>query len=366
MAVAAAVALPAGAQVSTSEREAAQAAYLAGNFARAEQLLGELLAKSPLDPDLLRRLAAVQAARGNLDMAQATIDRAYDLAPTDTDIQLARANILFWRGQIAEAGLQADQIAQRNPDYPGLDSLRTSLREAVDARKFRFRSAGAGVSVSDARFASGADQTWYVQRGSLSAEWGDGRSASLNVEREERRVTDTHIAGRVDLAEGNNRFFVAGTITPNPDFRETWSFGGGAEIALGQRSTVLIDGRFAEYTGDDVTAFGVGLRQTLSSRLQVSARSIHLLGGGDDYRFGAALRADYSHPQIGDIFAILASYPDVENDGAQQLRSVAIGVRRPLSDRLSLGVTGEYETRANSYDRTGISLDLRLRIGKRS
>jgi hypothetical protein len=98
--------------------------------------------------------------------------------------------------------------------------------------------------------------------------------------------------------------------------------------------------------------------------MQISARSIHLLGGGDDYRFGAVLRADYSHAQLGDFFAIAASYPDVEGDGAQQLRSVALGARHPLSDRFSLGLTGEYEARENSYNRTAISLDLRWRIGR--
>lgn len=363
-AVLAAVAQPAWAQVSDAERAAAQDAYVAGDFARAEQLLTALLSQSPQDPDLLRRLAAVQVARGDLTLAQATIDTAQSLAPQDPDIQLARANILLWRGDIAGAELQTAQIAQHYPAYPGLDAVRENLRRAADARRFRFSALGAGVSVSDASFASGTAQTWYVQRGSVAAEWGQGRSASLSVDREERLATDTQIAARVDIAQGRHRFFVAGTVTPNPDFRETWSLGGGAELALGKDSTVLVDARFAEYVVDDVAAVGIGLRQRLSPRLQVSARSIHLFGGGDEYRFGVALRADYSHPRLADVFAVVASYPDVENDGARQLRAVAVGVRRPLSDRMSIGLTGEYESRENSYNRTAVSLDLRWRLGK--
>jgi YaiO family outer membrane protein len=365
-AIYAAIALPALAQVSAGDREAVQEAYVAGDYVRAEQLLTGLLAESPDDPDLLRRLAAVQAAKGDLRLAKATIDRAYGLAPMDLDIQLTRANILYWRGKIAEAELQAGQIAQRHPDYPGLDTLRQSLRQAKEARRLRLRSLGAGAALSDARFASGASQTWYVQRGSVSAQWDEGRSASLDIEREERLATDIHIAGRLDIADGRNRFFLSGTVTPNPDFRETWSLGGGGELGLGKHSTLLLDGRFAEYTGDDVAALGVGVRQSLSSRLQISVRSIHLFGGGDDYRFGGALRADYSHPRFADFFAIVASYPDVENDGAQQLRAVALGARRSLSDRLTLGFTSEFESRENSYERTAFSLDLRWRIGRRS
>lgn len=364
-AVVAALALPASAQTSADERKAVQDAYVAGDFSHAEELLDGLLAKSPDDPDLLRRLAAVQAAKGDLELAQATIDRAHGLAPGDPDIRLARANMLFWRGRLAEAEQQAGQIAQAQADYPGLGTLQASIRQAKEARRFRLRSVGIGASVSDADFASGSGQTWYVQRGSVSAQWGEGRTATIDVEREERRVTDTHIAGRIDIAAGGNRFFVAGTVTPNPDFRETWSLGGGAEVALGKGSTLLADGRLAEYPGDDVAAFGLGLRHSLSTRLQVAARSIHLFGGGDKYRFGASLRADYSYPQLGEFFAIVASYPDVENDGAQQLRAVAAGARIPLSDRFTIGLTGEYESRENSYDRTAISLDLRWRIGQR-
>lgn len=363
-AILAALALPVSAQTRADEREAVQDAYVAGDFARAEELLAGLLKNSPDDPDLLRRLAAVQAAKGDVELAQATIDRAYGLAPGDPDIQLARANILFWRGRLAEAELQAGKVAQAQPDYPGLAALQSGIRREKDARRFRLRAVGIGASVSDADFASGISQTWYVQRGSVSAQWGEGRTASIDVEREERRVTDTHVAARVDIATGGNRYFVAGTVTPNPDFRETWSLGGGTEVALGRNSTLLADGRFAEYPGDDVAAFGLGLRQNLSARLQVSARSIHLFGGGDDYRFGASLRADYNHLHLGDFFAIVASYPDVENDGAQQLRAVAAGARFPLSDRVTIGLTGEYESRENSYDRTAVSLDLRWRIGQ--
>mgnify|MGYP002780288719 CR=1 FL=1 len=362
---AAALAGPVKAQVTAEEREAVQDAYVAGDLARAKQLLSGLLARNPQDPDLLRRLAAVQAARGELGRAQLTIESALRLAPEDPDIQLARANILLWRGQIAESERQAGQLAVQHPGYPGLATLEKSLRGTIDARRFRLRSAGLGASVSDASFASGASQTWYVQRGSIAAQWGKANVVSLDIDREERRATDTHVAARVDLGGAGNRFFVAVTATPDPDFRETWSLGGGADVALGDTSTVQIDGRFAEYIGDDVAAFGIGMRQRVSPRLEIAARSIHLFGGGDDYRFGAALRADYSHPKLGDFFAIVASYPDVEDDGAQQLRAVAIGARHPLSDRLTLGLTAEYEERENSYDRTAFSIDLRWRIGRR-
>jgi len=347
------------------ERESVQEAYVARDFERAERILRRLLAEHPDDADLLRRLAAVQAALDDLDAAQATIDRAIVLAPDDPDIQLARANILFWRGRLAEAHAQSDQIVVEYPDYPGLDRLVTSLRQTRRDRALRLQSLGIGTSLSDAAFASGSSQTWYAQRGSISAQWGAGNAVTLDIEREERLATDTRISGRIDLPDASNRYFVTGSVAPNADFRENWSIGGGAEIAFSDTSTLQIDGRFSEYRSDDVVAFGAGLRQRLSPALELSAKSIHLFGGGESYRLGGAIRADYHHSRFPEAFVILASYPDAEVDGTRQLRAVAGGVRFALSEKVALGVTGEFESREESYERAAISVDLRWRIGER-
>ena len=352
------------AQALMVDREAAHQAYVAGDFHRAGLILRDLLKETPDDPDLLRRLAAVQAASNDLGAAQVTIDRAISLAPGDPDIQLARANILFWRGRVSEAQAQADQISSRYPGYPGLDRLAASLQQAKSDRQLRLQSIGVGASVSNASFASGTGQTWYVQRGTVAARWGTGNIAAFEIEREERLTTDTRLSGRIDLPNGKNRYFLTGGITPNADFRENWNMGGGAELAVGQSSTLLVDGRFAEYRSDDVVALGAGLRRQLSPTLDLTARSIHLLGGGEDYRLGGSLQADYRHPRLPAMFAIVASYPDAEIDGTRQLRAVAAGTRFALSEKLVLGLTGEFESREDSYERFAISLDLRWRFGE--
>lgn len=364
VAVCLAIPAQADAQVTAAQREEVQAAYVAGDFDEAQRRLKELLSKFPEDADLLRRHAAVQAAQGDVDTARATIERAAKLAPYDSDIQLARANILYWQGRFGEAQVQADKLKAEHPNYPGLDRLVRSIGRAKQDRRFRMRSVGVGASVSDAEFASGLEQTWYVQRGSISAQWGAGNSASIDVEREERLATDTRISGRIDMPDGPHRYFVSASVTPKPDFRENWSLGAGGEFSLSDQSALLADGRFAEYRSDDVVAVGIGLRQRLSQDLEVTARSIHLLGGGEDYRLGGALRVDYRNPQFPELFAIVASYPDAEVDGTRQLRAIAAGVRFGISEQLSLGATGESESREDSYERTVFSLDLRWRFGE--
>lgn len=353
----------ANAQAPAAERDAVQQAYVAGDLDLAEELLNELLAQDPDDPDLLRRLAALQAGRQDLAAAQATIDRAMGLVPQDSDIQLARANILLWRGRLDEALAQRDQIAAERPDYPGLAPLNEALRQARQNRSLRLRSLGIGTSISDASFASGLGQTWYVQRGSVAAQWGTGNVAAIDIEREKRNSTDTRVAGRIDLAGSSSRYFFFGSITPNADFRENWSLGGGSEFDLNETTTLQFDGRYAEYRNDDVVAVGAGLRHRFTPALEVSARSIHLFGGGEDYRLGGTLRVDYRNLRLPELFAIIASYPDAEVDGTRQLRAVAGGARIALSDHIVLGLTGEYESREDSYERTAFSVDLRWRFG---
>lgn len=353
----------ANAQVSTAEREAVQQAYVAGDLDRAEELLNELLAQNPEDPDLLRRLAAVQAGREDLDAAQTTIDRAIGIAPQDTDVQLARANILFWRGRIDEAQEQGDRIAAEKPDYPGLDRLNEALLRARRDRSLRLRSLGFGTSISNANFASGLGRTWYMQRGSIAVQWGAGNVAAIDIEREERNSTDTRVAGRIDLTGSSSRYFIVASVTPNADFRENWSLGGGGKIDLDDATTLQFDARFAEYRSDDVVAVGAGIRQRFSPTFEASVRSIHLFGGGEDYRLGGSVRVDYRSTGHPELFAIVASYPDAEVDGTRQLRAIAGGARLSLSNQLILGITGEYESRKDSYERAAISVDLRWRFG---
>ncbi len=345
------------------DRQAAHTAYVTGDFDRARDLLETLLSVSPDDPDLLRRLAMVHAASNNLQEAQDSIDRAIALAPTDGDIQLARANILFWRDKFSDAQKQAEQLASTRPDYPGLSDFNKSFQRSREARRVHIRSLNLGATLSDADFEFGSSQTWQVQRASTAIAWAESSVAALEVEREDREAIDTRIAARLDLPTGPHRIFAMASVTPSADFRENWSAGAGAELALGKRNTLLLDGRFAEYRSDDVTALGAALRHSFAPDFAATIRSIHLFGGGESYRLGGSLRTDYTPEGGPGLFAIVASYPDTEIDGTRQLRAVAGGARFDLTDNLVLRVSGEYESREDSYKRSAASVDLTWNFG---
>lgn len=339
-----------------------QAAYVAGDPSKALALLAPLIAAHPDDPDLLRRLALLQAAQGDLSRAQATIDRANGLAPNDSDIQLARASILLWRGKPRLASLEAAALAARDPAQPGLGELRAGIARSQADSALHLASLGLGGTLSRARFEAGFQRDWASLRTAAELGWGTGSAATLEVEREDRGLVDTRVVGRIDLPIGQNRVHFGATVTPDPDFRESWSLSAGGDLPVSRHITLVADGRYASYRSQDVGVVEVGARAKVANGLAITARSIHLFGGGVTYRIGGVLRADYEYPKGPGLFALVASYPDTEIDGTRQLWSVAGGARVSLDRRLTLRITGEYESRKSSYRRAGASVDLNWRF----
>ncbi|MFC0588943.1 YaiO family outer membrane beta-barrel protein [Novosphingobium aquiterrae] len=354
----------AAAQDPAPTRASVQDAYVSGDFPRARTLLEDLLAKAPRDPDLLRRLALIEAATGNPDTARRTIDDAAGLAPHDNDIRMARANILLWQGDLAAARMESEKVRAEDGGFAGLNEFDAHLRRALAARKLRVQSLSFGQTVSQANFASGASQTWTTQRGSIALAWAPDSVASLDIEREARRATDTRVVARFAFPIGSQHVYVAGAVTPAADFKERWSLAAGAELRTGPSTDLLVDGRYAEYISANVGVFNLGLKHRFGNHLSVTARTISLFGSGQPYRLGGSLRSDYALSDRSSLFAELASYPDTEDDGTRQLHSFAAGTRLELDRTLIMRLSASYDKRSGSYRRAGIDVDLSWRFGR--
>lgn len=351
-------------QADVAERKAsAQELFVAGEYEDAAGALEHLLADYPDDPDILRRLAAVAAAQGDLDSANALIEKAFALAPEDGDIQLARAYILLWRGDLVAARRQAKDLALDRPEYPGLLEFESSLRGALASRKLKLKSLQSGAAVSEARFARGRADRWTTQHVAAGLGWGGGAKATLVIEREERSAVDTQVRARADFPVGTDRLFLTGSVTPKPDFRASWHLGVGGEIQVRPAGHLLLDAGIADYRDSRIVKLHAGYRHRFSPRLSATASTIHLLGGGEAYRFGAVGRVEFAPHSRTQIFALVSRYPDTELDGTRQLSAAAAGVRFGLSDALALRISGGHESRASSYDRSHIGLDLIWVIG---
>ncbi len=366
---AAGIAVPLAAQDIPTEYsaqvEAAAAARSAGEYDKAREILQSLLALSPDNVDLLRRLAMVEAADGKLDVAMQTINNAARLAPDDLDVALARAYILNWRGETAAAEATAAMISARDPNYPDLAELQASLKRKEKSQGVQLRAISVGAGLSSIKLRNGSSQTWNNQSLVVALDTSADDTVSLGAMREERNASDIRLSARFDKRIDNGFGYVAATVVPNADFQEKWSLAAGGEAAAAPGLTALGDVRVAKYETGMIVAFQPGLRVAFGPDFSVTGKAINIFGGGQSYRLGGSLRLDYGLGRQHSLFAIAASYPDVEADGVQQLRSAAVGFAVPVFERLSLSAAGSYENRANSYRRWTGSLALTHRFGPR-
>lgn len=355
----------AGAQTPRDNIARAQAALNNGSPEPAVAFRCGLAFAHPDDVDLLRRQAAAYAANGDLETAQCLIDQALFLAPNDLDIRLAHANILLWRGKLGLAETEARAVAAVAPGYPGLAELNAAIARRRAETGPRLAGASFSQEHSRASFPQVAPQTWSRQEASLAVSLDPLTSIALSAEREERLTTDTRLSARLDKRVAGVRFYLAGSVTPEADFREEWSVSTGADYALSRGTGVLLDLRYAAYNTGDVATAQLGVRQSLGKDFSVTARAINLIGGGTDYRIGGAVRFDYAPDRRIGYFLGAASYPDTEVDGTRQMQTVAAGVVAPLGDHLTVRFSGEYERRSASYSRKVMTLGISWRFDER-
>ncbi|AXK43139.1 tetratricopeptide repeat protein [Erythrobacter aureus] len=363
------LAAPLEAQESEIERglplEQAAEARAKGDFERARQILVPLIAESPKNVDLLRQLAMVEAGAGDLDAALTRVEEARRLAPDDLDVALARAFILTWRGDIREARRAAALISARNPEYPELDQLNAILMRQDDASGFRPKALSIGAGLSGITTAGGTRRTWNSQTLVGAFDVSSKSTITLGAMREDRGAIDTRLSARIDQRIENGSIYLAATTVPRPDFQEHWSVGTGGELTIAEGVSALIDARVSDYDTGTIVLAQPGLRAALDDNFSVTGRVIKIIGGRDDFRIGGSVRLDYRSASDLSVFAIVASYPDAEADGVRQLRSVAVGVRIPMSEVIFLTAAGSYENRDASYERSSANLTLTYRFGAR-
>jgi YaiO family outer membrane protein len=329
---------------------------------QSEQLEKEV-ANSPPDSERLQRLASVYAAEGDLASAKRTIDRALALFPDDNDVKMANANILLWQGRLKQSRLQADDVARQYPDYPGLAEFRTALERVQDDRAARLIGAAVNVGVADVSFPLRNDQTWTTQVGSASFRLSDSGSLTTTIDMEQREQSDVRLVAEYAHRLDNGFVSIGVAATPNADFREKWSVRAAGKYNVSRSLSIVADGKLADYSTNMVVAVGAGLEYRPAPDFFLTARTINLFGGGENYRFGGVLRGDYRPEGKVGFFVLAAEYPDAEADGTRQLRSFAGGMVVPLGQGWTLRLTGEDDRRENSYHRRAVNVGIAWRFG---
>ena len=315
----------------------------------------------PANIDSMRRLAASQAAAGRFASALDTIERAQALAPLDNDIALARARILFWSGRVAEARLQADVVRARAPTYPDLDALDANINARLTRRWAR---SGFALSAGAAKVQLDGGQNQYWKN--LTFSGFTGISANTNVmatiEHERRRVSDSKLSLLATRTGPNWELRAGVAYTPSADFRENWGLQSGADFKIHNNVTLFSDVRYADYGNISVVSAIPGVRLSSNKDAHTFAvRFISISPSDSTTKFGVSARYDRNFDTGARVFGGVASYPDTEAGLTRQLRSAFAGGSLPVSDNLSLMMTGEYDRREQSYTRKALNFTLILR-----
>ena len=311
----------------------------------------------PQNADLWRQLAAAEAREGDLQAAEDAISRALSLAPADRDIQLARANILMWRGKLTQADRQAEALRHAAPAYPGLSAFEQSNNQAVtEAQKFDLLSVSMSASVAPVSFSSGAIQTW--ESAALGIAFGNPVRTVFEAEAdaERRATTDLRVLARATTRMRSGSYYLEAGVTPRATFRDQWRIGVGASFDLTPHVQVAVGTRLARYDDALIAAFEPGLSVRPEPRILVGAKVINLLDDDGGHRVGGALRADFDPDDDLSFFASIARYPDREDDGVRQLRAVAFGARLNLDRHWQLRISAADENRSSSYQRQSVNL----------
>ncbi len=316
------------------------------------------------DADIWRRLAAAEAAAGNLDAAEAAIVRAEAIAPHDLDIQLAFANILMWRGQADRARMHAEAVRAANSAYPGLAQFdATLLRRQSAVPASGLLSISAVVGISRVGFADGRHRTW--QDGVVAVAVGSAARTifELEADSEHRAITDVRLSARATTRMQGGAYYFGAAITPNADFRDQWRIVAGGESRVSALFSASLDLRVAHYRNGTAASIEPGLTYTFAPGLRLTGRVIDLIDDNGT-RVGAALRGEYEPADGTILFASAARYPDREAGDTRQLRTFAVGGAVDLDPRWRMRLAAADEKRARSYHVQSINLGLTYRFDR--
>lgn len=109
------------------ELSPAEKAYLDGNMGQAESLYREALTKSPHDATAVAGLTRTLLREQKVDEASTTISAELAAAPDSIPLLVAKAEVQYRRGKVAEAAGTADQAFRTDPCNARLYLLRARI-----------------------------------------------------------------------------------------------------------------------------------------------------------------------------------------------------------------------------------------------
>lgn len=344
---------PATAQGGDEAYRQGVAARLAGDPAKAAELLAEVTTAEPDNADAQLQLGLALLALDRLDEAEAAFRRTLTIAP-----------------DYADARIGLGRAAQRRGDFRrGLAELEPVETGNAEARLLRRQLTAASADEAEWRLDLDASHSTLTgnqpdwREGSLRLSYKASPRTTISGGAEVARrfgLTDTYGEIRIDrrFSPGASGYIFLGA-TPNADFRPEWQLGigGAARVRQGRDSTVLtFDARQAEYGGGDIQTLTPGVEQYFADgRAWLSARWINIFDEDGDRHGGWLGRGDVMATPRFRLFAGAADAPDISEGIVTDTFSLFGGFAYDLTDRLAVRASLTHEDR-ETYDRLQFGL----------
>jgi len=348
---------PVAAQPADQAYEQAVQARMAGDHARAVELLGPVVAANPQNADAQLQLGLALLGLGRLDEAEAAFRRTLAIAPDYIDARLGLARVEQRRGNWAAAEAE---LAPVDVAHPEAGPLRRQIAAGAAASWFsRWR-----VDVDGGYAFLTQDQPDWKE-GSLRVTHRPTRatavSTGLEVSRRFER-TDTYGELRLEHRFASNKgsayLFAGGT--PDADFRPEWQIGLGGEVRIrpgGAATLLTLDARQARYRVGDIQTLNPGIDQYLANgRAWIGARWINIFDQDGRHRSGWLLRGDALATERLRLFAGAADAPDTSEGVVVDTFSLFGGFAYDVNERVTVRASLAHDDRDSGADRLQLGL----------
>lgn len=318
------------------------------------------------DADVWLNLGLAYSAVGRFDDAERALAEAKRLAPTYADVDVARARVAFFRGDLAGAEQQLAPLLAAQP--PNADA-RTLADQIAAARRAPAAPAAAEAS---ARWRLDLGATYGDRTKGLSStrigqaalsRTADGLTVGGSVEHARQfGASDTYVEGLLASRWG----YVALGGTPNADFRPEWAIRAGLvssarAIGGGWSAQLAVDGGHAHYPTGGVWSLHPSLTVARGEALSLTARWINVIDETDEYRTGYALRGGWRPVPRLLLSAGWSHAPESSEGVTVRVKATSLGVAFDLSDDLTLRLDGVHEDRP-AYDQNLVSVGVTRRF----
>lgn len=332
--------------------DAAVAARLAGDPARAVELLRGVVASQPDNADAQLQFGLALLGLGRLDEAETAFRRTLQIAPNYADASIGLARVEQRRGNRESALAHLRTVDPANAEA---SDLRTRLQSGgvVEAGyKWRLDVDGSHTSLTQGQ-PSWREGSWRVTHQASPA---TAVSAAVEVSHRFAR-TDIYGELRLERRFPNNEgsaYLVAGA-TPNADFRPEWQIGVGGEFRIrpGPAATLFtIEARQARYRVGDIQTLNPGIDQyLLKGRAWVSARWINIFDENGRRRSGWLGRGDLLATERLRLFAGAADAPDTSEGRVVDTFSLFGGLSYDATERMTIRASLAHDDREIGSDR---------------